>query len=414
MFYVAPLALIALLGLAQDGVVTRRRRPLLIAAAIAAVLPFFIPFARFIGPPVVSDTFGLMPWWWVQDQGIHFDKLMRWFVLAFGILGGGRRSSCLLAAWALAASCAALVGAFFRGNVLVRRRERPARDSTAQTLASSFSGIKVPHPDWIDRIVGHDANVDYLWDGVNSYSVWEPEFFNRSFRRVFTTGGPGSDVLPETAVARPSRRRAMWSLAGGIPVSRPVRPDGRLERRAGDRDRQGDALQEALQLFRVDGPVVVLTRVTGYIYPGDTWSGQTGRTVVTYRRLDCVGRPAHRDPRQRSCHLHDGADRGGARQRQDRSSKASIAPARLGSPSDRAAPPDPGHGHTCFVYYETARTLVPARVHPKTSTDPRPLGAHFLHLHVRAVRIAFDVSPLSHTRTGVNNYILGAPCVRPR
>ena len=44
MFYLAPLALIALVGLAADGVVPRRRRPVLAAAAIAGVLPVFIPF----------------------------------------------------------------------------------------------------------------------------------------------------------------------------------------------------------------------------------------------------------------------------------------------------------------------------------------------------------------------------------
>ena len=36
------------------------------------------------------------------------------------------------------------------------------------------------------------------------------------------------------------------------------------------------------------------------------------------------------------------------------------------------------------------------------------LGAHFLAFDYQAVRIAFDVSPLSHERTGVNNYIRGS------
>jgi len=39
-----------------------------------------------------------------------------------------------------------------------------------------------------------------------------------------------------------------------------------------------------LGLYRVDGPLVILTRVTG-LYPNDTW----GRRVVTYRRLRCPG-----------------------------------------------------------------------------------------------------------------------------
>ena len=41
--------------------------------------------------------------------------------------------------------------------------------------------------------------------------------------------------------------------------------------------------------------------------------------------------------------------------------------------------------------------------------DPRVLGVHFLAVPLRrSVRIAYDVTPLSHPRTGVGNYILGA------
>src|SRR6185437_1443136 len=39
-----------------------------------------------------------------------------------------------------------------------------------------------------------------------------------------------------------------------------------------------------LTLYRVDGPLVVLTRVRG-LYPNDTWAGRT----VTYRRIQCDG-----------------------------------------------------------------------------------------------------------------------------
>ncbi len=42
------------------------------------------------------------------------------------------------------------------------------------------------------------------------------------------------------------------------------------------------------------------------------------------------------------------------------------------------------------------------------STDDRVLGAHFNAFAYRAVRIAFDVSPLSHPATGVGNYIRGS------
>ena len=48
------------------------------------------------------------------------------------------------------------------------------------------------------------------------------------------------------------------------------------------------AIRVGLTLVRVGGPLVLPVKVTG-VYP-DTWSGRT----VTYRRLDCSRRPAHR------------------------------------------------------------------------------------------------------------------------
>src|SRR5262245_46823666 len=87
LFYVAPLALVALVGLAADGVVTRRRRPLAAAALVAGVLPVFISFERFVTTSAVADTLALLPWWWVQDHWIHMDQL-RWAALAVGLAAG--------------------------------------------------------------------------------------------------------------------------------------------------------------------------------------------------------------------------------------------------------------------------------------------------------------------------------------
>ena len=84
LFYVAPLALIALVGLAADGVVTTRRRPLAAAALVAGVLPVFVSFERFVTTSAVADTLALLPWWWVQDHWIHMDQL-RWAALVAGL-----------------------------------------------------------------------------------------------------------------------------------------------------------------------------------------------------------------------------------------------------------------------------------------------------------------------------------------
>ena len=58
---------------------------------------------------------------------------------------------------------------------------------------------------------------------------------------------------------------------------------------------------------------------------------------------------------------------------------------------------------SCTVRFTVGRTAVPG--HAATA---RALGAHFLSFDLPPVRIAFDVSPLSHERTGVNNYIRGS------
>ena len=87
-FYLAPLALIALVGMAVDGAVTRRRRVLVAAAVVAGILPFFIPYVRFINTSAVSDTFALMPWWWAQDNLIHLDQV-RWAALGVSLVAAG-------------------------------------------------------------------------------------------------------------------------------------------------------------------------------------------------------------------------------------------------------------------------------------------------------------------------------------
>src|SRR5581483_9814143 len=75
LFYVAPLALIALVALAADRVVPERRRVVVAAAAVAGVLPVFVPFTRFIDTKSVADTFALLPWWWVQDHWVTLGEV---------------------------------------------------------------------------------------------------------------------------------------------------------------------------------------------------------------------------------------------------------------------------------------------------------------------------------------------------
>jgi hypothetical protein len=334
---------------------------MVIGAIVAAVLPFFIPYATFIGPSATSDTFALLPWWWVQDQGIHFDVL-RYVVLGVAVAAAvflflPRRYVLVLPV---------LVGLYFVATSFVVENGRHGIHRA--TLASLFEGIDKTHPDWIDRLVGHNAHVAYLWSGDNNgiYTLWENEFFNRSLTRVLTLSGPGSDVFEETPVVR--QGNSIVTAATGAPIyARYVLTDGSTEVR-------GKALGEdqrlSVRLYKVDGPVELRTSVTG-LWP-DTWSGKD----VTYKRLDCTG-GALDVLLQTDAGLYTTDQVVTARVLGRKVASVRIAPT---AQVTMHVPLRPVPGtHTCVVRFETARTLVPAKVHPKVRPpDTRALGAHFL------------------------------------
>jgi hypothetical protein len=358
MFYVAPFALVALVGFASDSVVLRRRRPLVVAAAAAGVLPFFIPYGRLIAPPAVSDTFALLPWWWLQDHVLHLDQV-KWVVLAAAVAAAAvfvflpRRFALVLPA---------LVGAYFLATSFVVENGRHGLHKA--TLASLWAGIRVDHPDWIDRAVGGDAHVAAIWTGkLSVYSIWENEFFNRSLGTVYDLGaGQSPGGLPETAAVRRADGRV---VADGRPVrSEYVLADGSVDL-AGTRVRADPRI--GLALYRVDGPLVVLTDVRG-LYANDTWSGKR----VTYTRVRCTGGRLSvllaSDPT-----LFPGLQTVLAR------TEGATRVARV-PPSGRrrlTVPLQPNAQGVCLVRFDVARTAVPG------PADRRELGAHFLRFDYR-------------------------------
>jgi hypothetical protein len=359
MFYVAPLALIPLLGLASDGVVTKRRRVLYAAAAVAAVLPVFIPYTRFITTSAVSDTFALLPWWWVQDHGVRLDAV-RWVVLGAALIAGG---FFLLLRGRLALFLVGLVGAYFVATSFVVENGRHGIHRAS--LGSLWAGIHDPHPDWIDRAVGHGASVDYVWSGVaREYSIWENEFFNRSVRRIYNVAGASADPLAEIPAARADDGRL---IANGSPVrSQYVLADGSTDIRGLVVAKDSGI---GLRLYRVDGPVVILSHVAG-LYPNDTWSGKR----ATYTRVDCAGgRLAVTLASDPSLYRSDQVVSATVNGRPAGSVR--IPPTAERTLRVRLAP-EPGT-NSCVVRFTAAKTLVPARV-VHGSKDPRPLGAHFL------------------------------------
>ncbi len=365
MFYVAPFALVALLGLATEGVLPRARLPVLAAAAIAGVLPVAIPFARFVQPSAVSDTFALLPWWWVQDRGIHFDAI-RYVALGVGLAAA---ALFLVVPRRLALVLPALVAVYFvLTTAVVQNGRHGLRDAAENTL---FAGIKVAHPDWIDRVAGRHADVAVLWaPNSEPRPVYDTEFFNRSIGTIYGLGvDPYQGGLPETTVhVRDDGRVA----SGDTPI-----PDVQYALVQTDVEGQKVAADPRIgfSLYKVGGPLVVLTRIGG-VDP-DTWGGR----YVSYRRFDCdagtlVVRLAS------DSNLFSSAQEIAVREGDQVVQTISVPPeATPQAPTVATIPLDPVDG-TCQVSF-TARTLrVPARVEPG-NTDTRRLAAHYLSFEYR-------------------------------
>ncbi|MDP9285924.1 MAG: glycosyltransferase family 39 protein [Actinomycetota bacterium] len=357
-FYLLPLLLIPLVALAAEGIVPRSRRALVVAAAAAGVLPVALPFARFVNPSAVSDTFGLLPWWWLQDQGIHFGPL-RVVALGVGLAAG---ATFVLLPRRFAPALAGLVAVYFVLTTAVVENGRHGIHHTA--VGSLWAGIRVAHPDWIDRAVGRDVHVSFLWHYTgDTRPLWNNEFFNRSVRDVYTVDGPDAadGGLPET----PVHERADGTLvtaAGKVPSAGYAISYVDLAGKAVARDPR-----IGLVVYRVGGPLVILTRVTG-LFP-DTWSGRT----VTYRRLRCTGG-------QLAVRVGTDEHLFSADQFVTASEGGRVVGSIEVPPAEQRTfrvPLHPNTSGTCLVRFRMAQLRSPAGVQ-QGSIDTRRLGAHFL------------------------------------
>jgi hypothetical protein len=358
-FYVAPFAVVALFGLAsRDAVVPVARRTRVIAAVIAGALPLAVPFARFVNTSAVSDTLGLLPWWWLQDQGIHFGPL-RFVALAVGLAAG---AAFVFVPWRYALALPVLLGVYFvLASVVVENGRHGIRQASAGAL---FAGIRVPHPDWIDRRVGRNADVSFLWHYTGeTRPLWNNEFFNRSVHDVYTVDGPdpADGGLPETPVVE----RADGTLVTAARVAPRVRYAVSYVDIAG-KPLARDA-QLGLTLFRVDGPMVILTRVRG-VYP-DTWGGR----VVTYRRARCGGG---------TLSVRLGSD-------EHLFESAQTVTARVGGRVVRSARVEPAEQPTLVVplhpdaHGNCTVTFTAAKLRTPGHGDTRRLGAHYYSFDYR-------------------------------
>jgi hypothetical protein len=340
LFYIAPFALVALLAAPQ------RRRAMIAGAAVAGILPVFVDFPRFIGPAAVADTFALLPWWWVQDHWITVGEV-RWAALGVSLAAAAlfvllpRRYVLVLPA---------LVGIYFVLTTIIVENGRHGIHQAS--LGKLWSGIRVARPNWIDRTVGQDASVTILRNAATTdETVWENEFFNRSVGAVDAYGVTRvPDPLPEKLLT--------LNRAGnlGVHVQYVLGQDVVGKVVASDP-------QRGVNLYRVDGPLVVATTRVGGLYPNDTWSGRH----VTYSRSHCTGGTLTvqlaTDPS-----LYTSTQTVVAREGGSVVGRASIPP----TAATQLVVPLHSRGGTCSVEFDVARTLVPGH------GDTRALGAHFL------------------------------------
>src|SRR5207248_5486186 len=151
----------------------------------------------------------------------------------------------------------ALVAVYFVcSSILVENGRHGIRQAAVGSL---FAGIRTTRPDWIDRKVGRDERVAFVWHYAReTRPLWNNEFFNRSVGDVFTVAGPdpADGGLPEIPVRE--RHDGTLVTAGGRPP--------RVGYAISYTDIAGRAIARdsklGLVLYRVDGPLVVLTRVT--------------------------------------------------------------------------------------------------------------------------------------------------------
>ena len=362
-FYLAPLALTALLGLAAQRVITRNRRVLIIAAAVSGVLPFFIPYTRFINTSAVSDTFALLPWWWAQDHFFHLQQV-KWFALGVSIAAGvlfvllPRRYALVLPV---------LVVLYFVGTAYIVENGRHGIHQT--TLGSLYAGMHETHRDWIDRLVGRDANVSVLWTDAmpTAYPVYENEFFNRSVRTVYDVdNATPPDPLPEV----PATRQSNGELAADGKTIQAQYVLAPLDLIGGTLLADSGA---GVGLYRVNGPIVILTHVNG-LYNNDTWSGK----LVDYQQVECTGGTLavelQGDSRLFKTPQTVVASEGGY--------VVGRAKVPVTGTTWLKVPLRPSTDHICTVGFTVGRTAVPAKVEPG-SPDTRELGVHFLQFSYR-------------------------------
>jgi hypothetical protein len=270
-FYVEPLFLIALVAWASSFPHSRGRT--VVAAVVAATLACLPSYDAYLGPRAVSNAFGLLPLWRLEERGLIAPGHLHRAVI-IGVVAAALVFILLPRRLVLLAPAIVLVYLAWSNSPVVGMTSQASRDSR-------FGGISGPR-NWVDRVAGKSPRVAALWtntDGQNPVTLWLNEFFNRSIGPVYNLKGP-PDGLPEATVAVDASTGEV-RLGTGLTLHAPYVLTDRSAQVAGKvaaRD-----VGRGMTLYRAEEPVR-LTFLSQGIYP-DAWSAG----VATYDIFRCRG-----------------------------------------------------------------------------------------------------------------------------
>jgi len=363
LFYVMPLFLIALLVWIERGQ-PRPPRATVAAAGLAAALPGVVPFASLIGGINVSsesDTFGLQPWWYLQNRAVGGSSVALVAVLVCAGLAG----AFLFLPRRLAPWLPALVAAGFLLTWLpLELWYFGVPNASVGALRQGISAQV--HRDWIDRAVPRHAEVAAIWSSDNGrpFAIQENEFWNRSVTRVYDLGTPLAGGMPSTPLKLDAATGNL--LVGGKPfapryvlVPNSVHVAGSVVRADGDR---------GMLLLRIHGPLRLTTRILGMNPGTDRWSTDH----VSWIRSDCRGGTLTVQLRTDTTTFPKGQT-----VTITGTTPSQIVRLRVGGVEKAVTVPLRSVGGVCRADFRVSPAVVPARVPRLHSTDTRLLGAHF-------------------------------------
>jgi hypothetical protein len=262
MFCLFPLLFVALALWLHRGL-PRRPWPLaaLAAAAPAAAVILALPLRDLLGIQILSDTFVLIPLLRLSQLlsgGIDTVEV----VLGLAVLAAALAFVFVPARFAAVLPLA--IAVFF---VLSSYAVHGAMRDYARDLATATHG---GDRSWIDRAVGPDQSVDYVYGGgadpwFEANALWQFQLWNRSLDDVYNIGGQQEAGLAEVPAS-------IDPATGRIALPEDVQPD-RYAVAAERLGISGETLARngELSLFRLDPPARLRRTITGV--HSDGWMG---------------------------------------------------------------------------------------------------------------------------------------------